>query len=417
MANSFSWLVLVAIAAQLTVSLWLLARHLRHVAAHRATVPPQFADQVSLAHHQRAADYVQAKGKLSRFEMIVELLPTLWLVFGGGLALLWAVSGALTERVLLRELIVLVAISVLGFMFSSPFDWVRTFSIEERFGFNKMTRKLWLTDLAKQTLVSALILLPFAALVFWLMRAMGHTWWLWTWGVFMALQLTMLALYPRFVAPLFNKFTPLAEGEARSAIERLLARTGFASGGLFVMDGSKRSAHGNAYFTGFGKTKRIVFYDTLLAKLTVPQIEAVLAHELGHFKHKHLVKRLAVLAIASLAFLALAAWMMTQDWFANAFAIPTAQMQSAPGLALVAFSLILGPLFFWLTPVLALYSRKHEFEADAFAAIHASKDDLICALAKLYSDNASTLTPDPLYSAYFDSHPPAPVRVAHLAAA
>jgi STE24 endopeptidase len=417
MANHFSWLVLFAMAAQLAVALWLLARHLRHVAAHRARVPTQFAQQVSLEHHQRAADYVRAKGRLGRTQMLVELLPTLWLMFAGGLALLWGVTESISQSLLVRELIVLVLVTLVSAVVSLPFDWRRTFGIEARFGFNKMTRALWLTDLAKQTLMSAVMLLPFAALVFWLMRVMGATWWLWVWAAFMSLQLIMLAIYPRFIAPLFNKFTPMPEGEAKQAIERLLTRTGFASGGLFVMDGSKRSAHGNAYFTGFGKTKRIVFYDTLLEKLTVPQIEAVLAHELGHFKHKHIVKRLVVFAIASLAFLALAAWMMKQEWFAAAFSVPTAQMASAPGLALLAFSLVFGPLFFWLTPLGALYSRKHEFEADAFAAAHADKAELIGALSKLYSDNAATLTPDPLYSAYYDSHPPAPVRVAHLAAA
>jgi STE24 endopeptidase len=416
MPTSFSWLVLFAIAAQLGVSLTLLARHLRHVAAHRAHVPAQFAQQVSLEHHQRAADYVRAKGELGFKEALVELLPTLWLIFFGGLAWLWAQSGAWFTSTIARELSVVVAVSLIGSILGLPFAWLRTFGIEERFGFNKMTRALWLTDLVKQTLMSALILLPFMAFVFWLMRAAGASWWLWAWGAFMALQLTMLAIYPRFIAPLFNRFSPMPEGEAKAAIERLLTRCGFASGGLFVMDGSKRSAHGNAYFTGFGKTKRIVFYDTLLEKLTVPQIEAVLAHELGHFKHKHIVKRLAVFAVASLAFLGLAAWMMQQNWFANAFFVPTPQMQSAPGLALIAFSLVFGPLFFWLSPLGALYSRKHEFEADAYAAAHANKNDLIDALAKLYSDNAATLTPDPLYSAYYDSHPPAPVRVARLAA-
>jgi STE24 endopeptidase len=410
----FSSLLALAVAAQLGVSLWLLSRHLRHVSAHRAAVPKEFAPQVSLESHQKAADYVQAKGGLGRTEMFVELLPTLWLLFAGGLAWLWARTESFSGNGIAREVLLIVFTSVIGSMLSLPFDWKRTFGIEAKFGFNKTTPALWWSDLAKQTAMGAVIGLPFAAFVFWLMRAMGDQWWLWVWAAFMTLQLTMLAIYPRFIAPLFNKFTPLAEGEAKTAIEGLLARTGFASGGLFVMDGSKRSAHGNAYFTGFGKTKRIVFYDTLLEKLTVPQIVAVLAHELGHFKRKHLVKRLIVFGLASLGFLALAAWMMKQAWFAAAFQIPAAQFAQFPGLALIAFSLVFGPLFFWLTPLGALYSRKHEFEADAFAVANSAKGDLAAALAALYRDNASTLTPDPLYSAYYDSHPPAPIRVERL---
>jgi STE24 endopeptidase len=414
----FLFLIIIglAIAAQTGVSLWLLARHLRHVGAHRGEVPSAFAPQVSLAHHQRAADYVAAKGSLGRAEMLVGLIPTLWLIFGGGLAGLWSHTAQLSIHPILREVSMVVLTSLIGALFSLPFDWQRTFGVEAQFGFNKMTAKLWLADLLKQTLMGALIMLPFAAFIFWLLRATGDTWWLWAWIAFMTLQLTLLAIYPRFIAPLFNRFTPLADGEAKSAIEGLLTRTGFASGGLFVMDGSKRSAHGNAYFTGFGKTKRIVFYDTLLEKLSVPQIVAVLAHELGHFKRKHILKRLVVFACVSLGFLALSAWALKQPWFAQAFAIPAAQFSAAPGLALIAFSLVVGPLFFWLTPLSAAYSRKHEFEADAFAAATADKQDLIAALAGMYSDNASTLTPDPLYSAYYDSHPPAPIRVGRLRA-
>ncbi len=414
--SSFSLLLIVAFFAQTALTLWLLARHLKHVAAHRGAVPRQFTSAVSLENHQKAADYVAAKGGLARIETLVELLPALWLIFGGGLLWFWNFTGQFVQTPIAREVVVIVCVALMSGAISLPFDWARTFGIEAKFGFNKMTPALWFTDLVKNTVMAAVLLLPFAALVFWLLRVAGDTWWLWTWAAFMTLQLTMLAFYPRFIAPLFNKFTPLADGEQKAAIEGLLARTGFASGGLFVMDGSTRSAHGNAYFTGFGKTKRIVFYDTLLAKLTIPQMEAVLAHELGHFKHKHIVKRIVTLAVGALGFLGLAAWMMKQSWFANAFGVPSAQFVRAPGLALFAFSLVFGPLFFWLTPLSALYSRKHEFEADAFAAQTANKDELIGALAALYSDNASTLTPDPLYSAYYDSHPPAPIRVARLAA-
>jgi STE24 endopeptidase len=413
---AFSIVIGLAIAAQTGVGLWLLARHMEHVRAHRATVPAEFAQQVSLADHQKAADYVNAKGHLARTESIVELLPTLWLVFAGGLAWLWARTDALSAMPITREVVLVALTTLIGALISLPFDWRRTFGVEAQFGFNKMTPALWWSDLLKQTAMGAAVLLPFAALVFWLARVMGDTWWIWVWAAFMTLQLTMLAIYPRFIAPLFNTFTPLADGEAKAGIEQLLQRTGFASGGLYVMDGSKRSAHGNAYFTGFGKTKRIVFFDTLLEKLSTPQIVAVLAHELGHFKRKHIVKRIVLMAVASLGFLALAAWALKQAWFAQAFGMNEADFRNAPGLALIAFSLVIGPLFFWLSPLSAAYSRKHEFEADAFAAATSDKRDLISALAKLYSDNSSTLTPDPLYSAYYDSHPPAPIRVAHLQA-
>ncbi len=406
----------IALALNLLVDAWLRQRHLRYVKAHRGAVPASFASAVTLENHQKAADYVQAKADVTCWSTIADLAPAIWFIFLGGLVWVWQATDFISANIIAREVALAAALSAIGALIALPFDAYRTFVTEAKFGFNKTTPVLWAADVVKGTLLEAAIFLPFLALVFWLLRAAGEMWWVWTWVAFMTLQLSMLAIYPTFIAPLFNKFTPLPDGEVKTEIEKLLARTGFSARGLFVMDGSKRSAHGNAYFTGFGKSKRIVFFDTLLSRLTTPQIIAVLAHELGHFKRKHIVKRLVVFAIGSLAFLALAAWVMKQAWFAQAFGLPAAQFLAAPGIALIAFSLVFGPLFFLLTPLGAIYSRKHEFEADAYAAANANKQDLIDALGKLYSDNASTLTPDPLYSAYYDSHPPAPIRVAHLAA-
>jgi STE24 endopeptidase len=300
-----------------------------------------------------------------------------------------------------------------------PFSWWHTFRIEERFGFNRMTLSLWLADLAKGLAVAVALGLPLLILILWLMRATGPLWWIWAWGAWMAFQLLVLVLYPTLIAPLFNKFTPLEDNPARGRVEALLARCGFRSAGLFVMDGSKRSGHGNAYFTGFGKTKRIVFFDTLLVRLAPEEIEAVLAHELGHFKLKHVLKRILWSAALSLAILALLAALGDAPWFYTGLGIPEKMLPVAlarPGVALELFLLALPVFTFMLEPLSAMYSRRHEFEADAFAARHSSAAALTLALVKLYEDNAATLTPDPLYSAFYDSHPPAAVRIAHIEA-
>ena len=317
---------------------------------------------------------------------------------------------------ILREVALVALLSVVTGVISVPLSYYSTFNIEEKFGFNKTTKTTFWVDLVKGSLLSAALILPLAALVFWLMRSAGPLWWLYAWLVFIGFQLLMLALYPTFIAPLFNKFSPLDSGDTKTAIEGLLTRTEFESKGLFVMDGSKRSAHGNAYFTGFGKGKRIVFFDTLLQRLSNNEIVAVLAHELGHFKRKHIVKRIVFMALASLAFLAAVAWVLPQPWLYTAFGFATDTGLKSPGVALILFSLVLPPLLFWIAPVAAAYSRKHEFEADAYAAQVSSSDDLIAALTKLYKDNANTLTPDPIYSAYHHSHPPAMIRIAHLRA-
>jgi len=308
-------------------------------------------------------------------------------------------------------------VALIGGLVGLPFSWYRTFRLEARFGFNRTTLRLWLGDLAKGLVLAAVLGLPLTLAILWLMERAGSLWWLWAWLVWFAFQVLMLFLYPTVIAPMFNRFTPLPAGAARERIERLLARCGFHVAGLFVMDGSKRSGHGNAYFTGFGKARRIVFFDTLLTRLVPDEIEAILAHELGHYKLRHVLKRIVWSALVSLAFLALLAWVAATDWFYVGLGIPAdllAVAQARPGVALALFLLALPVFVFILSPLAARYSRRHEFEADAFAARNASARALVSALVKLYEDNAATLTPDPVHSAFYDSHPPASIRVARL---
>jgi STE24 endopeptidase len=334
------------------------------------------------------------------------------LTLGGGLALLAQGAGKLPVGPLLRDVALVVEVVLIAGMLGLPLSWYRAFVIEERFGFNRMTLGLWLGDIVKGALIGAALGIPLLLLILWLMGRAGAWWWLGAWVVWVAFQALVLVLYPTVIAPLFNKFRPLTDAGIRERIERLLARCGFAAKGLFVMDGSKRSAHGNAYFTGFGAARRIVLFDTLISRLAPEEIEAVLAHELGHFKLRHVVKRMVWQALASLALLALLGWLVGEPWFYAGLGVPG----PAPryGVALVLFVLALPVFTFLFTPLVALYSRRHEFEADAYAAGHASAAALVAALVKLYEDNASTLTPDPLHSAFYDSHPPAAVRIARL---
>ena len=412
-ATTFANVVIFALLAHYFIERWLLQRQLRYVAAFRDEVPAPFAGRITLAEHQRAADYTREKGRVIQVEAAVGLIVSALILFGG-LSRLWQFTAPLTELPVWREVALIALLSVATGVIGIPFGYYNTFYVEEKFGFNKTTKKTFWMDLVKGSALSASLILPLAALVFWLMRSAGPLWWLYAWLVFIGNQLLMLAMYPTFIAPLFNKFKPLDAGETKTAIEGLLTRTEFTSQGLFVMDGSKRSAHGNAYFTGLGKAKRIVFFDTLLERLSNPEIVAVLAHELGHFKRKHIVKRIVFMALASLAFLAAVAWVLPQPWLYTSFGFAADTGATAPGVSLILFSLVLPPLLFWLAPIASAYSRKHEFEADAYAATVASRDDLIAALTKLYKDNANTLTPDPLYSAYHHSHPPAMIRIAHL---
>ena len=411
-SSAFATVFLTLLAVSLALQLWLARRHALHVAAHRDAVPAAFADRVSLPAHQKAADYTVARTRLGMLEAVVETALLIALTVGGGLALLVGWTGDLPVPGLARDLAMIVAVALISGIVGLPFSYVSTFVIEAKFGFNRMTRALWLADLVKGIAIGAALGLPLAALVLWLMAAAGALWWIWAWVVWVAFQLLVLALYPTVIAPLFNKFSPLPAGSARDAIERLLARCGFENRGLFVMDGSKRSSHGNAFFTGFGRAKRIVFFDTLLERLAPDEIEAVLAHELGHFRLKHVLKRMLWSAALSLVFLALLAWLAASPWFYEGLGVPPAL--DRPGVALILFFLALPAFTFVFAPLSALYSRRHEFEADAFAARHASAASLVRALVKLFEDNAATLTPDPYYSAFHDSHPPAALRVARL---
>ena len=416
-ASTFTRVFVAALLATMVVRLWLSARQIAHVRAHREAAPPAFADRVGGAAHRKAADYTVAKQRLGMIETIVDALVLVAITLGGGLAWLFSATETLALPALLRDLLLLAGVALVGGAVALPFSWWRTFRIEERFGFNRTTLRVWITDLVKGLAVGTVLGAPLALLVLWLMKSAGAAWWIYAWLAWMAFQLLILVLYPTVIAPLFNKFSPLPAGDARERIERLLARCGFRASGLFVMDGSKRSGHGNAYFTGFGRAKRVVFFDTLLARLAPEEIEAVLAHELGHFRLRHVVKRVVWSAALSLVFLGLLAWLAGAPWFYAGLGIPDADVAAAmarPGVALALFMLALPVFTFALSPVSAAYSRRHEFEADAFAAEHASAAALVAALIKLYEDNAATLTPDPIHSAFYDSHPPAAIRVARL---
>jgi STE24 endopeptidase len=410
-ASLFAALFVALLLLGTTVRVGLMYRQLRHVLARRGAVPAAFAASISLDSHQRAADYTAARMRLAIPQVLVATAFTLALTLGGGLQLLhtaWA--GPFAAGGLAHGVALLASLGVLGWLIELPFVLFRTFVIEKRFGFNRMTAWLFVSDTLKETLLAALIGLPLLAAVLWLMGAMGGLWWLWVWALWLVFNLLVMLVWPTFIAPLFNKFTPLADEALRARVEALLARCGFQSKGLFVMDGSRRSAHGNAYFTGFGAARRIVFYDTLLAKLAPEEVEAVLAHELGHFRRRHILKRLAVLAPASLALLALLGWLMQQGWFFAGLGMQASDTASA----LALFFLALPAFSFPLAPLASYWSRKYEYEADAYAARQTRAGDLISALVKLYRDNAATLTPDPLYSRFFDSHPPAALRVARL---
>jgi len=411
-ASTFTVVFLALLAGSFALQLWLARRHALHVAAHRDAVPAAFANRVSLPAHQKAADYTVARTRFGMVELVAETALLLAFTVGGGVAALVALTGELPVGAIGRDLALFVAVGLISGIVGLPFSYMHTFVIEAKFGFNRMTRALWVADIVKGVAVGAALGLPLAALVLWLMRAAGPLWWLWAWAVWIGFQFLVLALYPTVIAPLFNKFSPLPAGSARDAIEALLARCGFKSRGLFVMDGSKRSSHGNAFFTGFGRAKRIVFFDTLLARLAPDELEAVLAHELGHFRLKHVLKRIVWMAAFSLAFLGLLAWLAASRWFYEGLGVPAAL--DRPGVALILFFLALPAFTFVFAPLSSLYSRRHEFEADAFAAQHASATSLARALVKLVEDNAATLTPDPYYSAFHDSHPPAAVRVARL---
>ncbi len=413
-SHSFSLLFAAFLLATLAVKLWLASRQIRHVALHRDAVPERFAARIPLAAHQKAADYTIAKTKLKIALLAVNAAVVLGFTLLGGLQWLSEQLGALAGGGMVYQIALVAAVSVISGAVDLPFDYYKQFRLEERFGFNKMTPGLFFSDLFKHSLVGALIGLPLVWVILALMDKAGALWWLYAWLIWCGFQIFMLGFYQTLIAPLFNKFTPLEDASLRSRIEGLMQRVGFASKGLFVMDGSRRSAHGNAYFSGFGAAKRIVFFDTLLSRLAPNEIEAVLAHELGHFKLNHVIKRIGVMFAISLGLLALLGWLKGQTWFYTGLGVTPRMDASNDAMALILFMFALPVFTFLFSPLLSITSRKNEFEADAFAAKHSNSQDLVSALVKLYEDNASTLTPDPLHSAFYDSHPPASVRVQRL---
>ena len=408
--TTFGITFLIVLLTATALRLWLGLRHIGYVRAHRGAVPPQFSADVTLDAHQRAADYTAAKTRIALVSLLVDTVLVLWLTFGGGVQLMYETAARFFGGEIARGLTLIVLLSIVTKLVELPLGLYRTFRIEERFGFNKMTPALYWIDFAKTTALAALFGIPLAACVLWLMQAAGEYWWLYAWGVWVVFNLFMLAVYPMWIAPLFNKFSPMQDPDLKDRVEKLLARCGFKVKGLMVMDGSRRSSHGNAYFTGFGKGKRIVFFDTLLARLTPPEVEAVLAHELGHFRLRHVAKRIVWIFAGSLAFLWLLDYVMHQAWFFEGLNVEA----RSTAVALVLFFLVVPSFTFLLQPLLSSSSRKHEFEADRYAAQNASAADLASALVKLYKDNASTLTPDPVHSAFYDSHPPALARIARL---
>lgn len=411
--HPFTLVFLAALAFTTLARLWLARRHIRHIAACREAVPQEFSGRITLGSHQKAADYTSARTRVGMVETAVGALVLLGFTLGGGLQALSEAWARLFETGGYGHgLAFIVSVAAVGALVDLPFGVYRTFVVEARFGFNRVTAWLYCVDLAKQALLGALLGVPLAFCVLWLMAQTGEAWWLYVWLTWVGFNLLVVTIYPTLIAPLFNRFTPLEDEALKARIERLLAKCGFRAQGLFVMDSSRRSAHGNAYFTGFGTAKRIVLFDTLLARLQPPEVEAVLAHELGHFSRRHVWKRLALLFGASLGFLWLLGGLIGQDWFYAALNAQT----STTAMALVLFFMVVPVFAFLLQPLASLYSRRHEFEADAYAAEHSNSVALVQALVKLYQDNAATLTPDPLHSAVFDSHPPAALRIARLQA-
>ncbi len=409
--TAFSALFLALVVITLTVQQWLGRRQIHHVLAHRDSVPGAFSRSISLDAHQKAADYSIAKTRLGLAESAASSAVLLLLTLGGGLQFIDSQWHAwIQDHEMIAGILVIITAFAVTSLVDLPFDYYKTFTIDERFGFNKMTPAMFFQDMLKNILVGLVMGLPLLFAALWLMKSSGSYWWLWLWCVWAVFNLLVLAIYPTFIAPLFNKFSPLTDSALKVRIEALLAKCGFKSQGLFVMDGSRRSSHGNAYFTGFGANKRVVFFDTLLQRLDGDEIEAVLAHELGHFKRRHVIKRIVMMFAVSFAGLALLGWLKQTDWFYTGLGV----FAPSDHMALLLLLLVSPVLMFILRPLFAAFARSNEFEADEYAARHSSARHLVEALVKLYRDNASTLTPDPLHSAFYDSHPPASIRVAHL---
>jgi len=409
--NALTWLFLAAVGAASATRLWLAQRQIGHVRAHRDAVPATFSGAIALGAHQKAADYTAAKTRLAMIEVLVSAALLLAFTLGGLIQWLsnaWAsffIAGSVAHGTAL-----LLSIFFLQALVFLPASIYRTFGIESRFGFNRMTVRLFVLDLVKHALVGLALGVPLLLAVLWLMAKMGAWWWLYVWLLWVAYSILLMMIYPALILPLFNKFTPITEGELAARVARLLERCGFRSSGLYLMDGSKRSSHGNAFFTGFGAAKRIVLFDTLVSRLQPPEVEAVLAHELGHYRLHHIAKGMALSAAISFAVLCVLGQLIDQAWFYEGLGVHSPSNAAA----LALFLMVLPEFLFFLQPLTSRYSRKREFEADAYAMNHASAAELEHALVKLYQDNAATLTPDPLHSAFYDSHPPAASRIARL---
>lgn len=413
-ASAFTQLFIFFLILTFVVRFWLSLRQIRHVRAHQNNVPEQFAASISLASHRKAAEYTVTRTRFSLVTLIVETGVLIGFTLLGGLEKLSDLVFSYTDNAMIYQIALIALVSIIVGAIDLPIDYYRQFVIEEKFDFNKMTPALFIGDIVKNALLGVIIGLPVIWLLLIVMKQAGIWWWLYAWILWTIFQYLMLFLYPTFIAPLFNKFVPLQDEELRQKIETLMQRVGFQSQGLFVMDGSRRSAHGNAYFTGFGAAKRVVFFDTLIEKLTPEEIEAVLAHELGHFRLKHVMQRMIATSVLSLVFLAILGYLKNQDWFYAGLGVDSIPVGGSDAIALILFALTLPIFTFFLSPLIAISSRKHEFEADDFSAQYTKADDLVHALVKMYQDNASTLTPDPLHSAFYDSHPPASQRINHL---
>ncbi|MDH4481080.1 MAG: M48 family metallopeptidase [Rhodoferax sp.] len=416
-SSLFTLVFAVALAGSLALKFWLATRQVRHVAAHRIAVPAVFADRIGLQAHQKAADYTVAKTRFGMLELAWGVAVALgWTLLGG----LNALNEAVTQQWgpgLLAQVALIGAFTLLNALIDIPFGLYGTFVIEQRFGFNKTSFKLWLQDLGKSALLGLVIGGPLLLLILWLMGAAGPSWWIWTWAVWMGFNLLAMLIYPAWIAPWFNKFQPLNDAPLTARVQALMQRCGFRAQGFYVMDGSKRSAHANAYFTGFGASKRVVFYDTLLARLSADEVDAVLAHELGHFAHRHILKRLVSIFALSLVGFALLGWLSTQVWFYTGLGVMPHPLGANDALALLLFMLALPAFTTFIGPVFSWTSRRHEFEADAYAVQKSSGAHLASALLKLYEDNASTLTPDPWYVRFYYSHPPALQRLHRMTGA
>ncbi len=410
--NVFTAAFVIALTAGIILQLWLSRRHIQHMLSHRDRVPEHFADRVSLAAHQKAADYTMARVKLGRLELFVAAAVLLAWTLGGGLSWLQGFWNGLELNVSVSGTCFVLSVFLITGLFDLPVSAWQTFVLEERFGFNRSTPGRFFTDQLLQGMLLTIIGAPLVWAILWLMEGTGGLWWLAAWLVWTGFTLFMIWAFPTLIAPLFNKFTPLEDGNLKQRIQQLLERCGFTSNGVFVMDGSRRSGHGNAYFTGFGSHKRIVFFDTLIESLSEPELEAVLAHELGHYKRRHVIKQLLANIVISFLGFAVLGWLIGQAWFYTGLGINN----TTHAAALILFVLAAPVFLVFFEPLGSLIMRKYEFEADAYAVQQTGPEALTEALVKLYRENASTLTPDPLYSAFHDSHPPAPVRIAQLSA-